>query len=805
MRGTGVDSRGGLQLRRDSYVAGHGALINRLRTALTELAVTPTQNGELDQKWAVTNRGDVRTGAAWRTGCTVCRPKPKPMNTPPKRILFMDHTASLGGGEIALLNLVRHLDNDRYVPVALLFADGPLRQRLEDAGVETHVIELDPRVTRVRKDSLGLNTLLRFRDLFTSASFVRKLVRFVRSQQIDLVHTNSLKSDILGGVAARIARKPLIWHVRDRIAADYLPKPVVFLFQRLSRVVPDIVIANSRATLDTLGLPDLPHGEAVYSGIDLDTRMRVVHDGTHAAQRNGADSTATLVGSGRRSVGLVGRISPWKGQHVFVRAAAAVHRRFPDVRFQIIGSAMFAEGSYESEVRLLVDELELREHVEFTGFREDVGALVAELEILVHASTTGEPFGQVIVEGMAAGKPVVATNGGGVPEIVLDGVTGFLVPMGDPDAMAFAICRLLDDKGLGERMGGEGQRRVQEQFTIQRTALHVEKIYDGLLNAGQAAAGEPDLPRGGRSAPGLLDRPLTFKLGLMIAAIAVAHAIGWFLQSQLGPHAPVTILFLFVVVAAARVLGMGTAMVGVALATAAMIHLLPPTGWALRSNEYARVWTFVASGMILSYLVGTLHRMTRRAECARADADQTQRAWKIMAAVSRALSVARNTRELFEQMAYLANRHFADWCLIHLLDEDGSLCCVKAAHSVASADALAKRFEGSRQRLDSLTPAARAIRKGAPWGTQSDEAARGSVVFEDSSHERLAQELGGLSLCLAVPLMVGGASVGAITFFRGANRGPFGWHDVECAAEFANRCAQALRPYREKVGERATD
>ena len=122
-----------------------------------------------------------------------------------------------------------------------------------------------------------------------------------------------------------------------------------------------------------------------------------------------------------------------------------MHRRFPKARFVIIGAALFGEDGYEREIRQLSAQLGLEEVVEFAGFRPDVQCAIAELDLVVHASTTGEPFGQVIIEGMAAGKPVVATNGGGVPEIVEDGQTGILVPMGDAPALAEAICRVLAD------------------------------------------------------------------------------------------------------------------------------------------------------------------------------------------------------------------------------------------------------------------------------------------------------------------------------------------------------------------------
>lgn len=416
-----------------------------------------------------------------------------------RRILYVDHTAKLGGGEIALLHLAQHLDRSQFEPVVVLSSDGPLHEKLQESGVEVHVLAISASVLETRKDSLGMNTLLRLRDVLRVGGYALSLSRFIRVQRIDLVHTNSLKADILGGIAARLARVPLLWHIRDRIDPDYLPAPVVWIFRRLCRWVPNYVIANSESTLETLELPKANHSTAVYSGIDIASRIRVVHDGVKRLPKQ-----IPIVYQGRHSsglvtvmpdekfvptIGLVGRISPWKGQHIFLQAAAQVHRRFPEARFQIIGSAMFNEQEYEAQIRALCHTLGLDECVEFLGFREDVPQLVANFDVLVHASTSAEPFGQVIVEGMVAGKPVVATDGGGAKEIVVNGETGLLVPMGDAAAMADAVLFLLDNPEAAYEMGRLGRRRAMELFSIERTARKIETVYQEILGLPAKAGG----------------------------------------------------------------------------------------------------------------------------------------------------------------------------------------------------------------------------------------------------------------------------------------------------------------------------
>ena len=157
-------------------------------------------------------------------------------------------------------------------------------------------------------------------------------------------------------------------------------------------------------------------------------------------------------------------------------------KQFPTCRFQIVGSALFGEDSLEGELRQLAGSLGIGERIEFMGFRKDVPEIISAGTLVVHASTVPEPFGQVIVQAMAAGKPVVATRGGGVLEIVDDGVSGLLVPMKDADAMANAICEILSDPVRARKMGEAGRERFLEKFTIEKTVEAVEGIYDSMSN-----------------------------------------------------------------------------------------------------------------------------------------------------------------------------------------------------------------------------------------------------------------------------------------------------------------------------------
>ncbi len=399
----------------------------------------------------------------------------------PIRVLFVNHTAKLGGGELALRSMLRHLDPSRVTHEVLLFEDGPLAKLLQ-SETQVHLLPLTGAVREARKDTLGGFNLGQLRQIAGLAPYLWRLRSLIRSLRVDIVHTNSLKADILGGIAGVLAGKRVLWHVRDRIAADYLPRRAVQIFRRLTRIIPHAVITNSHATLESLMLP-------ARSGKVSRRRPRfaeVVHDGLDlSAIPTPTRPTPTGGASEALVVGLVGRISPWKGQDIFLRAIQQIHSDFPTVCFQLIGSALFGEETYEAELRALCTKLGLDGCVEFLGFVQNIPQQMALLSVVVHASVIDEPFGQVVIEGMAAGKPVIATRGGGVSEIVEDGVSGMLVPKKDVTALADAMRTLLRDPLLRERLGAGGRRRVQESFRIEFTAAKTMDLYERLMALGK--------------------------------------------------------------------------------------------------------------------------------------------------------------------------------------------------------------------------------------------------------------------------------------------------------------------------------
>jgi glycosyltransferase involved in cell wall biosynthesis len=393
---------------------------------------------------------------------------PAPESRPDRwRVVYLDHCARLSGAEIALARVLPAL-TDRVEPIVLLGEDGPLVRRLHDDDIDVRLLPMPAGVREVRKEGVTPGRVGP-RTVLPLLAYVVRLARELRTLEPDLVHTNSLKAALYGGLAGRLARVPVVWHIRDRIAADYLPRPAVQLVRLLARVLPRAVVANSSSTLATL-----PATAPRARGFDPVVRDSVPPPGRqpHAAART--PRTALRFG-------VVGRLAPWKGQHVFLEAFARAFAGGPTQAW-LIGSAMFGEHDYERQLRTQVERLGLSDQVVFRGFREDVWCELAELDVLVHCSVTAEPFGQVVVEGMAAGLPVLASAEGGPAEIITDGVDGLLVAPRDAAALADALRTVASDEQLRRRLG-ERARVTAREYSPEATADQLIAVYAATLGA----------------------------------------------------------------------------------------------------------------------------------------------------------------------------------------------------------------------------------------------------------------------------------------------------------------------------------
>jgi glycosyltransferase involved in cell wall biosynthesis len=381
------------------------------------------------------------------------------------RVVYLGHSAMLSGAELGLIDLLIAFDD--IEPCVILSEDGPVVERFRDLGIAVEVLPLTDGARLVRRRELSSVSPDLVRAAVLTTGYALKLGLRVRRIQPDLVVTGTLKAFVYGSLAARIASKPLIWHVHDRISDEYLPPAAVRLLRGAARFSASGVIANSQSTLRTLGNVGVP--------------VTVIHEPVSAPRRQRAGRR-----DGPFTVAMVGRIAPWKGQDVFLRAFA---RGFPqgDERAVLIGSPLFGEDDFLRVIEGLIAKLGLEDRVELRGFCDDVQAELATVDALVHASVIPEPFGRVIVEGMAAGLPVVAAAAGGPVEIITDGVDGLLCAPGDVEGLALALRRIAEDSRLADELGRAAGERAAA-FSPESAASATHAFYLEVLKGRRAAA-----------------------------------------------------------------------------------------------------------------------------------------------------------------------------------------------------------------------------------------------------------------------------------------------------------------------------
>jgi glycosyltransferase involved in cell wall biosynthesis len=380
------------------------------------------------------------------------------------RVVYLDHTAKLSGGELALARLLPAL-RPRVEALVLIAEDGPLRGRLEAAGVAVEILPLHPSARGLPRDRVRLGRVPVGVAWETLRYTIRLSVR-LRTLQPDLVHTNSLKAMVYGLAAGKLARQGVIVHVRDRIAEDYLPKGVIPMLRFMCARVADGVVVDSDASLGTLGPIRCPTA-TIPSPVDS--------PGAPVTPRSSADRPFT--------VAIVGRIAPWKGQDLFLRAFGSA---FPDGEevALVVGSAMFGEDAFVAEIRTLVEVLGISDRVTFTGFLNEVADALSGVDVLVHTSILPEPFGQVVVEGMSAGICVIASGEGGPATVITDGVDGILCEPRSEASYASALRRVRSDDDLRLRLASNGQE-TSKRFAAEVVAGELISFYELVADINQ--------------------------------------------------------------------------------------------------------------------------------------------------------------------------------------------------------------------------------------------------------------------------------------------------------------------------------
>jgi glycosyltransferase involved in cell wall biosynthesis len=371
----------------------------------------------------------------------------------------------MSGAEIGTLRLIQAAERVRAT--VLLAEDGPLVDALRQSGADVRVIQLAERARNLPRAEVrvGVSQAAGALDV---AMYVNRLRGYLRELRPDLVHTISLKAAIYGSVAARLTGIPCLCHLQDRLAPDYLPRRVVGPVRTVLTTMPSALVFPSRCTLD-----------AARGRFRRELRVAVIPMPVTLPDR------AHQLRDQVRVVGIVGRLTPWKGQHVFLDAFAQAFPEGP-VQARVIGAALFGEDDYASGLRVQAEQLGISDRVYFVGFSDDVAGELERLDVLVHASVLPDPMPGAVVEGIAAGLPVICANSGGAAEHIEHGRNGLLHEPGNAASLAEALRRAASDRVLRSRIA-TGGRETARDFTPEVLVERMLALYDELARQGAAA------------------------------------------------------------------------------------------------------------------------------------------------------------------------------------------------------------------------------------------------------------------------------------------------------------------------------
>jgi glycosyltransferase involved in cell wall biosynthesis len=363
------------------------------------------------------------------------------------RVVEVLATGSNGGAQEHLYSLLTRMDRSRFETSVVSLSSGSAVRKLQRAGIPVLVID-DP----------------------DDAIAVGALAAHLASFRPDVVHNHMYRAELVGTRAAIALgeiglRRPYVVSTvhssRVRSAEDR---------EQLRRLTPDMdrLIAVSRSIVAKLTEEGRAHAgppiELIYNGVDL---QRYDHQEPCCTLRDeyGMEPGAQIVG-------VVARLEPEKGHPTLFEAWPAVLRAAPDAYLLVIG-----EGSQREALEALARELKIAHRVVFTGRRDDVPAVTAAIDVAVLPSYR-EAQGLSILEALALARPVVASNVGGIPEMLEDGITGLLVEPHDADALAAAITRLLVDHPYADMLARQGHDLVHDRFCIELMVEAVERIYE---------------------------------------------------------------------------------------------------------------------------------------------------------------------------------------------------------------------------------------------------------------------------------------------------------------------------------------
>ena len=381
-------------------------------------------------------------------------------------MLFVAHTGQLGGAEIMLELMATGLAEHGIEPIVAVGSDGPLVDRLRRAHVAVRVVPVGS-LAGLRRQRVPVGR----RFAVDSVGWVRELARLVRDLDVDLVVTNSQKAHVAGSIAARVAGVPVVWRLHDIVdPATFGTAQIIALRMTAAVAHPRVLAVSDAVDVAAKKTLRITNSARLHNGVDA-VRLR-------GRRRLGLRDRFAWPGDAV-VFGMVGRLVRWKGCLDFVDAASRVLPAAPSARFVLVGDELIDGGSgFRDEILGRVHGLGISEQVCLLPFTDDVGAVLADLDVLVQPSTEPDPFPTAVVEAAVMGVPVIARNHGGVAEIITDDVHGRLVDPHGTDALVEACIELAVDELRRARMAVAVQADSARLTTTRMCADLASELWD---------------------------------------------------------------------------------------------------------------------------------------------------------------------------------------------------------------------------------------------------------------------------------------------------------------------------------------
>lgn len=399
------------------------------------------------------------------------------------RIVFANPIGGLGGAELFLLEMLQQVRQE--LPDAELHlvvgAEGPLVPRAEALGVHVTRLPWSSRLASLGDSSahrMGGSRIGRWWRLgwqlagcgTEAVVYARRFRQLMRRLQPDVIHSNGMKFHVIAGLSR--VRVPTVWFLHDYLQSRGLMRRVL---PRLSGRVTQLIANSKSVAADTAPLIPRPRMDVVYCGVDESRFFPGPGDPARLDYLAGLPPA----GEGTVRVGLVATYARWKGQDVLLQAAAQLSEAAQPLRFYIVGGPIYASAASQftrEELQQQARDLGIADRVGFVPFQEDPAWIYRTLDIVVHASRQPEPFGRTILEALACGRCVIATQAGGAAEIFEPDVSAIGVTPGSVTELAAALQRLTGDAALRATLGQAAIQRAAE-FSQVRMGRELVRIY----------------------------------------------------------------------------------------------------------------------------------------------------------------------------------------------------------------------------------------------------------------------------------------------------------------------------------------